>query len=174
MICERTIKDYCCEDPHLIENYNEAVNDKTQTWHCHHRLEIELDKTGKELEELGLYYNRPASELIFLTHSEHTKLHTNGKNNPMYGRYFSIEHRQRISASLKETLKDPNIRKHRSEIVKGDKNPFYGKNHTEDAKIKMRKPHRKSKWITPSGEIIIMDMGNVHKWHPDWIKIGEA
>ena len=175
MICERTIKDYCCEDPHLIENYNDAINDKTQTWDCHHRLEIDLDKTAKELEELGLYWNRPASELIFLTASEHSKLHNIGKNNPMYGSCLSVEHRQRISNSLKETLKNPNIRQYRSEIVKGDKNPFYGKQHTEESKQKMSKAHSiKYKWLTQTGEIIIMDKGNAGRWHPDWIKIGEV
>ena len=175
MICERTIKDYCCEDPHLIENYNDAINDKTQTWDCHHRLEIDLDKTGKELEELGLYYNRPANELIFLTHNEHIKLHTTGKNNPMYGCCLSVEHKQRISVSLKETLKNPNIRKHRSEIVKGDKNPFYRKTHKNEAKQKIGKVSSKPfKWLTPTGEIKIMNRSNAGRWHPDWIKIGEA
>lgn len=105
MICERTIKDYCCEDPHLIENYNEAINDKTQTWDCHHRLEIDLDKTAKELEELGLYWNRPASELIFLTSSEHSKLHTIGKNNPLYGSCLSEEHKQKLSEAQKDKPK---------------------------------------------------------------------
>ena len=105
MICERTIKDYCCEDPHLIENYNEAINDKTQTWECHHRLEIDLDKTTNELKELGLYWNRPASELIFLTSSEHSKLHTIGKNNPLYGSCLSEEHKQKLSEAQKDKSK---------------------------------------------------------------------
>ena len=32
------------------------------------------------MKELGLYYNRPASELIFLTRYEHNKLHCKLKN----------------------------------------------------------------------------------------------
>lgn len=78
MINEFNLRKYCCEDISLIENYNEAVNDTTQIWDCHHRKEIELNKNRQELIDMGLYYNRPASELIFLTHSEHTSLHTKG------------------------------------------------------------------------------------------------
>lgn len=40
----KRFKKYCCEDISLIENYEKAVNDKTQTWCCHHKLEIELLK----------------------------------------------------------------------------------------------------------------------------------
>ena len=60
----------------LIENYELAAADEFTGWDLHHRAETE--GTGcsvKELKEKGLYYNRPASELIFLTWSEHTKLH---------------------------------------------------------------------------------------------------
>ena len=72
----KRFKKYCCEDISLIENYEKAVNDKTQTWCCHHKLEIELLKKPSELKEMGLYFDRPASELIFLTRSEHIKLHS--------------------------------------------------------------------------------------------------
>lgn len=62
-----------------IENYEKALNDKTQIWHCHHRLELTLDgefaHTPEELNRLGMYYKRPYYELIFLTPSQHRKLH---------------------------------------------------------------------------------------------------
>lgn len=65
-----------------IENYEKALNDKTQMWHCHHRLELTLDDefahTPKELQKMGMYYNRPYYELIFLTISQHRKLHGGG------------------------------------------------------------------------------------------------
>lgn len=189
------LKKICCEDISLIENYNEAVNDTTQMWDCHHRNEIELNKNRQELIDMGLYYNRPASELIFLTHSEHTALHMKGhkynlgrrhseefkherseaykgENNPFYGKNHTEESRQKI----KDNHAD----------FKGEKHPMYGKHHTEWAKQKMkkpkseehkqklRKPKRKYKWLTPTGEIRIMGIANAHKHHPDWIKIGEA
>lgn len=85
MICHRTVITFCCEDLNLIENYETAINDKEQTWHCHHRLEIQNGKvySRKDLIDMNLYYNRPASELIFLTKSMHSSLHSScsGWNN---------------------------------------------------------------------------------------------
>lgn len=40
MINEDKVENFCCEDFSLIENYDKAVADKEQVWHCHHRLEI--------------------------------------------------------------------------------------------------------------------------------------
>ena len=152
MINEKQAKKYCCEDISLIENYKEAVN-SNEIYDCHHRLEIDLKKTPKELQELNLYYNRPANELVFITRADHTRLHQTNKI---------------FSQSTKDLLSDAGKKR------VGDKNSFYGKRHTEDSKQKMRKPHRKSKWMTPSGEIKEMTKANVTKWHPDWIKIGEV
>ena len=73
---------YCCEDISQIENYDKAIADTTQTWQIHHRDEIRtlpsgmvVYRTQQELIENGRYYNCPANELIFLTKSEHIKLH---------------------------------------------------------------------------------------------------
>ena len=73
-------KKFCCEDASLIENYDLAVADTTQTWDCHHRGEILPCGRfkAKHLKKFNLYYNRPASELIFLTHDEHISLHHKG------------------------------------------------------------------------------------------------
>lgn len=70
MINIKGVKKYCCDDIALIENYETAINDTTQTWEIHHRLEIQEDGTLISRDELinkGLYYNRPSDELIFLT-----------------------------------------------------------------------------------------------------------
>lgn len=79
MISNRSIKSYCKEDPSHIENYDKAIADKTQTWYCHHKLEIGngYTNTVDDLKLMNLYYNRPACELIFLTASEHQLLHMN-------------------------------------------------------------------------------------------------
>lgn len=78
---------YLDGDESLIENYDKAVADTTQTWVCHHRMELEpIRMTMEDLKEKGLYWNRPPEELIFLTHSDHAKLHYTGKNNPMYNK----------------------------------------------------------------------------------------
>lgn len=105
MIGKQTIKKYCCEDISLIENFDIAVNSPDK-WDCHHRKEIENGRivSVKELKEQGLYYNRPAEELIFLSKIEHMSLHHKGKSgerNPMYGKHCSEEHKMKIGESMK-------------------------------------------------------------------------
>lgn len=74
----RTQHSYCKEGEfELIENYELAKNDNFKGWHIHHRLEIHDDYINSmdDLIMMNLYYNRPPEELIFLTKSEHMKLH---------------------------------------------------------------------------------------------------
>ena len=84
MINEYYAKKFCCEDLSLIENYDKAISDTTQTLDCHHRGEIL--PCGRfsvsDLKKFELYFNRPASELIFLTRSEHRRLHLKGVPKP--------------------------------------------------------------------------------------------
>lgn len=82
MIKKFNVKQYCCEDISLIENYAEAIADTETTWDCHHRDEVrELPsgmvalRTQEELMENGRYYGCPANELIFLKPSDHHALH---------------------------------------------------------------------------------------------------
>ena len=66
-----------------IENYEFAKKDNFDGWCIHHRLETHnsdgqrrlVNLSKAELKALDMYYNRPASELVFLTRPEHTKLH---------------------------------------------------------------------------------------------------
>ena len=113
-----------CKDYENIENYDKAKKDNFVGWDCHHRLEThnsdgerrEVDISYKELQALGVYYNRPAGELMFLTRSEHNALHKvsaetrrkiseahkgkyAGENNPMYGKHHSDEVRKKMSHS---------------------------------------------------------------------------
>ena len=73
----------CKEDISLIENYDKAINDTTQLWHCHHREEVKVLPSGmtvlrsrQDLIDNDRYYNCPANELIFLTPTEHKSLHS--------------------------------------------------------------------------------------------------
>lgn len=138
---------FCCEDISLIENYDKAMNDDNEEtiWICHHRLGIELNKSGEELEAMGLYWNRPASELLFLTTNEHTRLH-NEK------RWESQEKRDKLSEKLKKVYESQEIR---DKISKA-----------------LSVPKRKFKWRTPNGEIKEMDMNHAKRWHKDWTLIG--
>lgn len=68
---------YCIESELInVENYQAAYQDDFVGWDLHHRLE-EQGYTYNELKKQNLYYNRPASELIFLLHADHTALHEN-------------------------------------------------------------------------------------------------
>ena len=79
MINEKYAKSYCSEDISLIENYHEAISDEERRWEIHHRIECDENGltlfTKKQLIEMGLYFKRPASELMFVTRSMHSKLH---------------------------------------------------------------------------------------------------
>lgn len=92
MININNIIKYCFEYTQ-IENYQLAVSDETQVWDCHHRKEIEENKNREQLIKEGLYYNRPPEEFIFLTKSEHIKLHNLN---------MSVEHKRKISEAIKE------------------------------------------------------------------------
>lgn len=116
---------YCGEDISLIENYEEALNDKSQTWLCHHRLEthdedgnwLELEDhiTKKELIEKGKYYHRPASELIFLTKIEHVRVHR--LTEAMSKGYYTERTRKRMSEAAKKVKKTPEWNKKNSEAA---------------------------------------------------------
>ena len=163
MISERSAKRYCCEDISLIENYKEAIN-SNEKWECHHRLETELNKSVKELKDLNLYFNRPANELIFLTKQQHDSLHLS-INNMKYKPFQIPWNKGKKGLQIcwhKDKHWDKETKEKISNTLKG--RTAYNKG----------VPQPKYKWKTPSGEIIIMDMANAHKHHPDWIKIGEV
>jgi hypothetical protein len=91
------VKKYCSGNIEDIEGYKEAIEDKKSVWVCHHRFELccpFYKPTKVELIEARLYYNRPPSELIFMTKSEHMRLHMSGKK-------FTDSHKENIRNSLK-------------------------------------------------------------------------
>ena len=98
MISEEQAKRYCNEDISLIENYEQAINDNTKKWHCHHRRESVYTKKG--LIEIGEYYHRPAIELIFMTEEDHKRFHHIGKNNPLFGKHLSEDTKKKMSKAL--------------------------------------------------------------------------
>ena len=117
MINERQAHKFCRDEISKIENYEKAITDTTQTWHLHHRLELTLEgefaHTRDDLIRLGMYYRRPYFELIFLTHSEHRRLHMKGK------------------------ARSEESRKKQSDANKGENNPFYGQHHSNESRKKM-------------------------------------
>ena len=125
-----------CKSPENIENYEKALADNFKGWDCHHRLQTwtsdgkrrAVDITAAELIALGMYYNRPADELIFLTESEHNNLHKKG-NTYRLGKPHTEESRIKMSKA------------HKGKQV-GENNPMYGKHHTKEARNKMSEAHK--------------------------------
>lgn len=135
----------CCKDYTKIDNYEEAVNDTTQTWICHHILGEILSR--EQLEAHDFYYNVPSCMLKFVTWSEHARLHKQGRT-------LSEEHRRKLSESLKghtvsekarckmsEARKGKSLseetRRKMSESLKGENNPFFGQQHSAESRKKM-------------------------------------
>ena len=107
-----------CKEPEKIENYEKAKKDNFKGWECHHRLETHTpdgkrrdeDITQKELKSLGMYYNRPPEELIFLTIKEH--------NTFQKGKPKSEEHKKKIGESNKGKRHSEETKKKMSEAHK--------------------------------------------------------
>lgn len=147
MINEKYARRFCCEDISKIYGYKEAVADKEKMWDIHHCLGLVWSR--EQLIEMGLYYNQPAERLMFVTRSQHKKLH-----------FISGEEtRKKMSASRKG--KQPNKgkilndewKKHLSESKKGRKmtekqrknisNALKGKPKSEEARKKMSEAAKK-------------------------------
>ena len=142
MINEYCANAYCCEDPSLIENYDKAIADTTQTWDCHHRGEVlPCGRFSRDdLKKFGLYFNRPAAELIFLTKAEHNRLHKKGV--PIG--QMSDAHKRALSDALKGV---PLSEDHKKAISDGLK----GHSVSEEHRAKLSK---KILQFTKSGEFI--------------------
>lgn len=153
MISENQVKKYCREDISLIENYENAINDKTQTWDCHHRKESQY--SVDELVDIGEYYGVPASDLIFITHSYHSKLHNKlkdhhiGSSNPMFGKHHSEEAKKKMSLRhkgrdtwMKGKHHSAESRKKISEKMKGKPSWMKGKHHSAETRIKISESHK--------------------------------
>ena len=138
-----------CKDYENIENYDKAKADNFKNWHCHHRLETHnsdgerrlVDITADELKALGMYYNRPADELIFIPIYEHSRLH-------MKGKHLSEETKKKIGAASKGNKNalgyhhTDEAKNKIAEAMKGENNPFYGKHHSEETRKKLKEARK--------------------------------
>lgn len=86
------LKRYCREPIENIRGYKEALRSSVQ-YDCHHINELTF--TVDELKMMNMYYDRPASELTLMPHSDHMKLHRRhdmpsalyGDRHPNYHKY---------------------------------------------------------------------------------------
>ena len=156
---------YCNEDISNIENYKIAVSSDL-LFDCHHRLELENENGVKrekpfsinDLIKLGLYWHRPAKELIFIEHNEHTRLHHKGKHMPEEAkrkiseasRNMSEETRRKISEAGKgrkfsdETKRkiSERARNRSQETLDKIAKALTGKHPTEETRKKLSKAHK--------------------------------
>ena len=127
-----------CRHPELIENYDKAIS-SNKKYDCHHRLEthfsdgterpINAQLSKDELIALGMYFDRPASELIFLTQVEHHSLHNKYNKGRKLGPK-SDEAKAKISAANKCKKRSEETKRKMSEARKGKK-------HSEEWKAKI-------------------------------------
>ena len=143
MISKRSAKAYCRDDISLIENYDKAIADKTRVWDCHHRRETIY--SVKELIEIGEYYNRPACELIFLTQTDHRRLHHLGK-------HLSEETRKKMS-----------------EALKGEKCYIFGKRLSEETRKKMSES-KKGKHLSEETRTKLSEAIKCKHWYNNGVK----
>lgn len=128
----------CCKDYTKIENYEEAANDTTQTWICHHILGEILSR--EQLLDHDFYYDVPPCMLKFVTRAEHNRMH-------IKGRTVTDETRRKMSEANKGHVPwnkgkifGPLTEEHRrkiSEANSGENNSMYGKTHSEESRRKM-------------------------------------
>ena len=119
MINEYYAKLFCKEDISKIKNYDKAIADTTQTWHCHHMTETWWHCSKKELIENECYYHRKACELIFLTPEEHKRLHMKGVTRSEETRRKLSEAKKGRTSNRKGVTLSADTRKKMSESHKG-------------------------------------------------------
>ena len=181
MISIHNVSQYC-SDYQKIENYEKAIDDTSQVWDCHHRLETHFsDGTERpkdaqismdELKALDMYYNRPANELIFLKPEEHTSLTFKGQMPWCKGKHLPEEMKNKISKTLKGHHPTDETRKKLSESLKGENNPMYGKHHSEEAKRKVSEANKGNRYWEGKhhSEESKKKMAESHKGKPTWMK----
>lgn len=180
-----------CKDYENIENYEAAKKDNFKGWCCHHRLqtwtsEVErraIDITAAELQALGMYYNRPADELIFLKIGEHSRLHMKGKkisveskkkNSEAHkGKRLSEETKNKISDERKGKPKSAETRNKMSEAMKGNKHAL-GCKRSEETKKKISDAH-KGKYLSAEHKKKISEAnkGNTYAKGMHWFNNGK-
>ena len=136
---------YCfCRHPELIENYEAAIADTSQTWECHHRMEAIY--TRAELIKYGLYYDREPHQLIFLTHADHIILHKKGRKRGPH----SEETKAKISAAKKGKKLGPHSEEHKANISATAKGRIF----SEETKAKMSAAKKGKHWKIIDGHRI--------------------
>lgn len=130
----------CKDDISLIENYEKAKADNFKGWVCHHRMETHR-RNGKLrkfplpaslLIEYNVYYNRPASELIYLTKAEHRSLHNKHATEETHHKWSQAQQGRTCSEETRKKLSESSKKHPECWFKKG--HPAYHYNHTDEAR----------------------------------------
>ena len=116
-----------CKNIENVENYKKALADNFVGWCLHHRLETWTSDGERrlanisvaELKSLGMYYNRPAEELLFMRVEDHISLHQKGKQGEFKGRHHSVKTKKRLSKARRGMTFSKEWRERMSEAHKG-------------------------------------------------------
>lgn len=136
---------YCKSVHELLDKWK---HDNNITSRCcvHHRDDTEETRKYNEAHYELWGFNEDGTfeygkYVVFMTSVDHAKHHNQRCMNPMYNHEYTEETRQKMSESGKKKIFSTTHREHLSEACKGDLNGFYGKHHSDEAKLKMSKAH---------------------------------
>lgn len=114
MYSDKQARAYCCEPVEKIQGFKEA-SVSSEKYHIHHKFE-EMGLSRQDLMDMGLLYNRPARELMFIKGKEHNRIHSkiiptdklvNGQFKNGHIPEFTEEHRRHISEAKKGVKQTP-------------------------------------------------------------------
>ena len=146
-----------CKDFEKIENYELAMNDTSQMWHCHHRLG-EIVSTNY-LKSHNDYYNVSPNELIFLTASEHHKVHCKHMSDEWHKNLSNAIKNQKSNSGRFQKGNKINIGRKRPDVSIRNKEIFLGKpswnkgiSWSDEAKQKMSEAKKGKHWKLVDGK----------------------
>ena len=143
---------FCSEDISLIKNYEKALADNFKGWCIHHRLEThnidgtkrKRDLSREDLMALDIYLCRPASELIFMTVTEHMSLHHKGK---------PVSHSEETKRKISEANKDKHqSEEHKRKISEAKKGKKFSEEHKRKMSEAMKGKRKGKHWKLVDGK----------------------
>lgn len=143
---------YCCEPIESIQGFK-AASESSEKYHIHHKFE-EMGLSIVDLKELGMYYNRPACELVFMNGREHIRMHSTRDLSEAYKHIlwkpghvpeFTETHRRHISEAKKGVPVSDEHRAKISESCKRTKQTIEYKTKITEILKKSWTPERRSK-----------------------------
>ena len=136
---------------------------KGKNFSCEHKLKLsEASKKNWDNPEYRQKVIDATKTALNKPETKHKLSEASKKN------WDNPEYRQKVIDATKTALNKPETKRKLSEANKGEKNPFFGKHHSEETKIKLKKPKVKYLWLTENGEQVWMAPSHVAMHHKNW------